>query len=254
MTDTAPTLSLAGKVAVVTGGGRGIGLSIAQELLAHGARVMIVGRSEERLEAASQELGNGAFWCAADVSSPQDVARLASEAQRCFDQIDIVVNNAGVNPFYKATEVTTDLEWNQIIDVNLTGTFLCIREFVGPMLARAAGAFVNITSIAGASGLSRTAAYCASKAGVEAMSRSMAVDWAKKGVRVNCIAPGYVETDLTSGIQANAKLGDAIRNRTPIGRFGKSEEIANAAVFLCSDAASYITGTTLYVDGGWNAT
>ncbi len=247
-------MDLLGKSAVVTGGSRGIGLAIARALMDAGARVLITGRNRKTLDDAVAQLGDGATGFAADVSSEVEVQALADHATGLFGNVDILVNNAGINPWYKRTENTELSEWQQIIDVNLTGVFLCTRIFGGRMLERGQGAIVNITSVAAHTGLPRAAAYCAAKAGVEAMARSLAKDWAARGVRVNNVAPGYVATDLTAGLAANDKLRSSVEDRTPIGRFAAAEEMAGAVVYLASDAASYVTGATIAVDGGWTAT
>ncbi len=257
MTPRAPTqggfLDLSGKVAVVTGGGRGIGFAIASHMAGNGAKLVIAGRSEATLKAAVDALGEGTSYCIADVAQEEGVEALARFVEGRYGAVDILVNNAGSNPYYKRVEDTSLEEWSAVVDVNLTGVFLCTRAFGKPMLARGKGSIINITSIAATSGLARTAAYGAAKAGVESMTRSLARDWAKRGVRVNCVAPGYVETDLTAGIAANERLADSIKERTPLGRLALPEEVVGAVAFLASDAASYVNGATIKVDGGWTA-
>ncbi len=247
---------LDGQVGVVTGGGSGLGLAIAQALLQHGAAVVIAGRSEGRLAdalAGLRAVGPDVDGFAADVSREADVAALETFAAERFGRVGILVNNAGINPYYKPSEHTALSEWQEIIDVNLTGVFLCCGVFGRRMLAQGGGSIVNVTSIAGHVGLARSAAYCAAKGGVEAMTRSLALDWAGKGVRVNCVAPGYFETDLTSGMREHPVLADRLRAKTPLGRFGAPAEVAGAAVYLASGASSYVTGQSILVDGGWTA-
>ena len=166
--------------------------------------------------------------------------------------MDILVNNAGVNPYYLPADRTSLSQWQELIDVNLTGVFLCCRH-IGPTMFSRGGVIINVGSIAGQVGLGRAAAYCASKAGVDMLTRELAIDWARHNVRINCLAPGFFETDLTSGIQNNEMLLEKIRAQTLLGRMGKLEEIAGAAVFLASNAAAYMTGQTLSLDGGWLA-
>lgn len=251
--DLARPFDMAGKTAVVTGGGRGLGLAIARQLDAAGARVMIVGRSRSTLEAACSSVSARTLCHVVDISDEDSVGSMRDAALAALGQVDVLVNNAGVNPYYHRTEETPLAEWSELISINLTGTFLCCRAFAPSMLHRGKGSIINVTSIAAHSGLSRTAAYCAAKGGVEAMSRSMAHDWAKSGVRVNCVAPGYVSTDLTTGLERNDRLAGDIIAKTPVGRFGTPEEIAGAVLFLAADSSSYVTGATVGVDGGWTA-
>ena len=168
-------------------------------------------------------------------------------------RLDVLVNNAGVNPIYKAIERTSLDEWRHIVDINLTGVFLCCKHLGGAMAARGSGSVINVSSVAGHVGLRRSVPYCASKGGVELLTRALALDWASKGVRVNTIAPGYFETDLTAGLRDNEALAAPLLSHTPLGRFGKLDDVAGAAVFLASDASAYMTGSSLMVDGGWTA-
>lgn len=247
---------LDGLVALVTGGGRGLGAAIARALAAQGAAVVIAGRDEATLAAAlpalRQTSPRSTCW-PADVASEASVEALAGRIDAEFGRIDVLVNNAGINPYYKAPEKTALSEWQEIIAVNLTGVFLCCRVFGERMLAQGAGSIVNVTSIAGHVGLPKSAAYCAAKGGVELLTRSLALDWAGKGVRVNALAPGYFETDLTSGMRDHPVLADRVRDKTPLGRFGRPDELGGAAVFLASPASRFVTGQSIVVDGGWTA-
>jgi len=245
---------LGGRLCLVTGGGRGIGRSIASALAAHGGHVVVTGRSEDTLQSTVDDIragGGRADRLTVDIRSEDEVVRLAQTVGERFGAAHVLVNNAGVNAIYKSADKTTLDEWDTIVGTNLTGVFLACREFGRQMLAAGRGSIVNISSIGGRTGLGKTAAYCASKGGVELMSKSMAIDWAPKGVRVNCVAPAYVETDLTSGLAGHPVLGARIAARTPMGRFGRTDEIAGAVVFLASDASSYLTGESIAVDGGW---
>lgn len=244
---------LSGKTALVTGGGRGIGLAISKQLAACGARVVIAGRTEKTLIDACKAIGSGSAWRLVDVAVEDSVIDLISGLEQDHGGVDILVNNAGVNPYYRRSEDTSLTQWENIVSVNMTGVFLCTREVAKGMLARQTGSIVNITSIAGTSGLVRSAAYCASKAGVESMTRALAHEWGDRNVRINCVAPGYVATDLTEGLRANDSLEGMVINRTPMRRIASPEEMAGAVTYLASDAASYVTGTTLKVDGGWTA-
>jgi len=245
---------LNGKNAVVTGGSSGIGLAIAQSLIEAGAKVMITGRNKERLNEAVAKLGDNAFGLAMDVSKEDDVEGLLQTAQSQLGPIDTLVNNAGISPWFTRSEKVELSEWQAIIDVNLTGVFLCTRIFGSEMLERGKGSIINITSVGAHAGLSRQVAYCAAKAGVEGMTRSLTKDWASRGVRVNNVAPGYVRTKMTAGFVDNDALRADLLQTTPMDRLGEGAEIASAVVYLASDAASYVCGTTIAVDGGWVAT
>ncbi|WP_173934514.1 3-oxoacyl-ACP reductase family protein [Chelativorans sp. Marseille-P2723] len=254
--DLKTMFDLSGRVCVVTGGGRGIGKSIATALAAHGATVVITGRTQTTLDAAAEEIshaGGKVDAITADVSSEDDVERLARAVEKRHGVAKVLVNNAGVNAIYKRVEDTTLAEWNEIIATNLTGVFLTCRAFGRGMLTAGSGSIVTISSIGGRVGLGKTGPYCASKGGVELFTRSLAIDWAPKGVRVNTVAPAYVETDLTAGLSEHPVLSERITQRTPMRRFAHPDEIAGAVVYLASDASLYVTGQTIGVDGGWTA-
>lgn len=247
------TFDLTDKIAVVTGGGRGLGRAIARGLAQHGARLVLTGRTAATLEATAAELGPETLAHPCDVAVEADVIALRDAALARFGRIDILVNNAGVNPIYKTIEKTTFDEWQHILGINLTGTFLCAKHIGGAMAEAGGGSIINISSVAGHVGLRRSVPYCATKGGVELMTKALALDWASKGVRVNCIAPGYFETDLTAGMIANEALSTRLLGQTPMGRFGRDPDLVGAAVFLASDASAYVTGQSLAVDGGYLA-
>ncbi|TKT69813.1 3-oxoacyl-ACP reductase family protein [Aquamicrobium sp. LC103] len=244
---------LLGKVVIVTGGGRGLGRAIAEGFVAEGCRVAIIGRDRETLEHAAAEMGSKVLPCPADIADEDQVAALCATVRDRWGRIDVLVNNAGVNPFYKRAEHTDHREWQQIIDVNLTGVFFACKHAGRVMLDQGAGSIVNITSVAAKVALDRTTAYCAAKAGVERMTAELGFEWARRGVRVNAVGPGYFATDLTEGLRENEALAEKITARTPMGRFGRPDELVGACLFLASDAAGYVTGSTLMVDGGWTA-
>jgi NAD(P)-dependent dehydrogenase (short-subunit alcohol dehydrogenase family) len=250
---TAALFDLTGKVAVVTGAGRGIGRSIAEALAGAGACVTLSGRTQATLDAAAASIGATSLVQVADVSREADVLALRDAALARFGRIDVLVNNAGINPIWRTIEKTTLADWQAIIDVNLTGTFLCCKHIGGVMAARGAGSVINLSSVAGHVGLVRSAPYCASKGGVELLTKALALEWATRGVRVNCLAPGYVDTDLTSSLLHHETLGKPFLDHTPMGRFGEPRDLVGAAVFLASDASAYMTGQSLVIDGGWTA-
>jgi NAD(P)-dependent dehydrogenase (short-subunit alcohol dehydrogenase family) len=249
---TMPYFDLVGKIALVTGGGRGIGLAIAQGLAQHGATVVICGRNAAVLEAARVSIDATAVALAADVADEDAVIALRDEIGARFGRLDILVNNAGVG-LYTKTENTTPTEWETIIGINLGGVFSCCKHFGAMMIAAKSGAIINISSVAGQVALKRQVAYCATKGGVEQLTRGLALDWAEHGIRVNAIGYGFIETDLTAEITTHPHLSARLLARTPLGRFGQVSEVAGAAIFLASPSASYVTGHTLMVDGGWTA-
>ncbi len=247
---------LTGTVAVVTGAGRGLGRAMAEGLAGFGAEVVLCGRTGATLEAAAEAMaaeGARVWWKTADVSREEDVTALLDAVLERHGRVDTLVNNAGINPIYKAAERTDRDDWQAIIDINLSGVYLCCRHFGAAMLERRRGSIINITSVAGHVGLRKTMPYGAAKGGVEMMSKSLAIDWAPAGVRVNCIAPGYFESDLTAAMIENAALSRRLLGQTPMGRFGRGEDLVGAVVYLASPAASYVTGQSIVIDGGWTA-
>lgn len=246
-----------GRTVIVTGGGRGLGKAIARGFAEAGARVAIIGRDAATLDKTAAELteasAGSAHAFAADVADEPAMTALADRVEAELGFADVLVNNAGINPWYRQAERTPMEEWRAIIDVNLTAVFHCCQLFGRQMLARENGSIVNITSVAGHVGLARSAAYNATKGGLELLTKSLAIDWAGRNVRVNTVAPGYLETDLTAGLQANEGLSSKVIAHTPLARFGRVDEVVGACLFLGSSAASYVTGQSIRVDGGFTA-
>ena len=239
------------KICIVTGAGRGIGRGIAETLARHGATVVLTGRTAATLTETAAAIGPAATTQVADVAREADVIALRDAVLARHGRIDVLVNNAGINPVWRGIEKISLADWQAIIDTNLTGTFLCCKYLGGAMAQ--GGSVINVSSIAGRVGLTRSVPYCASKGGVELLTKALALDWAKRGVRVNCLAPGYVDTDLTHGVLTHEVHGKPFLDHVPMGRFGTAKEMGSAAVFLASDASSYMTGQSLGVDGGWTA-
>ena len=249
---------LSGKTALVTGGGRGIGQAISLGLAAQGARVVIAGRTRATLDETLEVLRKSApaadhFAIPMDVSLEADVMRARDEMLARAGRLDILVNNAGIDPHYASMEKTTQESWDRIVDVNLTGVFRCCRLLGSTMIENKSGSIINISSIAGHISLKRQVPYCATKGGVEQLTKALANDWAEHGIRVNAIAYGFVDTDLTNSILSHPSIGPKFLARVPMGRFGTLDDVAGAAVFLASPASGYVTGHSLVVDGGWTA-
>ena len=248
---SAMDFDLTGKVCIVTGGGRGIGRGMAEGLYRHGATVVLTGRTLSVLEEAAAAMGDRAYGIACDVSKEAEVVALRDAVVARSGKIDVLVNNAGVNPIFKTIERTSLEEWQNIIDINLTGIFLCCK-YLGGAIGEG-GSVINVSSVAGHAGLPRSVPYCGSKGGVEMMTKALALDWAKKGVRVNTLAPGWVDTDLTHGLLEHDVHGKRLLDRTPLGRFARPIDMAGGVVFLASDASAFMTGQSLVIDGGWTA-
>jgi gluconate 5-dehydrogenase len=242
---------LTGKVCIVTGGGRGIGRGMAEGLYRHGATVVLAGRTLTVLKDAAAAMGERAIPIACDVAEEAQVIALRDAVLARRGRIDVLVNNAGVDPIFKVAEKTSLEEWLQIITINLTGTFLCCKYLGGAM--GEGGSVINVSSVAGHGGLPRSVPYCASKGGVEMMTKALALDWAPRGIRANTLAPGWVDTDLTHELLGHDVHGKRMLDRTPLGRFATPHDMAGGVVFLASDASAFMTGQSLVIDGGWGA-
>ena len=241
-------------VAIVTGAADGIGWATAQRLAADVDHVALLDLREDAARARAAELGAAHIGVACDVSAEASVAAAVGAVLERFGRIDILVNNAGIGEQAAPTLEQDVAAFDRVLNVHVRGTFLMSRAAARAMLAQGSGAIVNIASIAGLAGIPTRNAYGAAKAGIHAMTRSMATEWGRGGIRVNAIAPGYVRTALIDKLAQEGKVDTgAIERRAPLGRLARPEEIAEAAWFLASPAASYITGVVLNVDGGWLA-
>jgi NAD(P)-dependent dehydrogenase (short-subunit alcohol dehydrogenase family) len=239
---------------LVTGGAAGIGWAIAGAFAARGDRVAILDLDGGAAVARAAELGAGHLGLAGDVTDEAAVRSAVERADAALGGLGVVVNNAGVGDNPSPTLGQDFGHFRRVLSVHLDGTFLVSREAARAMLPRGGGAIVNLASIAGIGGIPGRNAYGAAKAGIVAMTRAMACEWAGQGLRVNAVAPGYVATDLVAKLAAGGGIDlAAIRRRIPTGALGEPEAIADAVVFLASDAARYVTGATLAVDGGWSA-
>jgi NAD(P)-dependent dehydrogenase (short-subunit alcohol dehydrogenase family) len=245
-------MRLKDKVAIVTGGGSGIGKGIAQAFVREGAKVVIAGRDGKKLTLAAAEIGAGCLPVAADISNAADVQKLAATAIDQFKSITILVNNAGVL-LPGTAESLSEEDFDQTISVNVRGLWLLSRAVLPHMRAAGGGSIINIGSVLSLLGARNRVAYSASKGAVMAMTRAMALDHAAENIRVNCICPGIVETELVAkfNLDENARRQRVAMH--PSGRFGQPEDVAGAAVFLASDESRWTTGTALTVDGGYSA-
>ncbi len=241
------TIDLNGRVAFVTGSTRGIGLAIARALHGAGARVAVAGRDLERARSVAAELGDRTTGVACDVAVAEQVEAALSAAEAGLGPIDILVNNAGLTRDNLLLRLT-DADWDAVLDANLKGAFHTTRAVIKGMMKRRSGRIINVTSVVGLTGNKGQANYAASKAGLIGFTKSVAKEYAARGILVNCIAPGYIETDMTSGLPDAAKA--TLLQGIALGRLGRPEDVAGAAVFLASDLAAYITGQVLVVDGG----
>jgi len=247
---------LTGKTAIVTGASRGIGEALAKGLAKAGANLVLVSRNMPALQTVSKAIestGRKALPVAADVANPEDIQRAVENALKAFTRIDILVNNAGVSPVLKKAEELDLDEWEKIIRVNLTGAFLFCQAAGKVMMKQGGGKIINMASVGAVVGFPRQIAYCASKGGLLQITRVLAIEWVKHNIQVNAIGPAYVETELTKGMRESAVISQNLLQRTPMGRFAKPDEIVGAALYLASDASGYVTGQTLFVDGGWLA-
>ena len=240
-------IDLTGHTAFVTGSTRGIGRAIADMLYAAGAKVAIVGREAERARAVAAELGDRAVGVGCDVADGTQVEMAVATAERALGPVTILVNNAGLtrdNILLRLSEA----DWDAVLDANLKGAFHTTRAVIKGMMKRRAGRIINISSIVGLTGNKGQANYAASKAGLIGFTKSVAKEYASRGVLVNCVAPGFIETDMTAALPGDAR--DALLGQIALGRLGKPADVAHAVLFLASDFAGYITGQVLVVDGG----
>lgn len=255
MTDPGGQTPAAGaRVALVTGSSSGIGRAIAVELARRGVSVVVTSRSAERaatVAGAIAEEGGRAVGVAADVTAPGAAIALVDGALAAFGRLDVLVNNAGAGQVAASEDVELDA-FRRIVELDLVAPFACAQAAARVMLRAGRGVIVNVSSLTGHTGLARRAAYTAAKHGLEGLTKTLAAEWSPRGVRVVSVAPGYVATELLAGTMASGGFTeDDIAGRTPLGRLAQPEEVARVVAFLASDDASYITGSSVLVDGGW---
>lgn len=238
------------KVAVITGGASGIGLAIARKLVVNKITVILVGRDTKKLKKATAELGKDSDYYSCDLSDLNSISSLVQEIIDKYGRIDILVNNAGIHLKKPFNEVTDD-EFQQVVLTNQTAIFSLTRSVAGFMMEQESGSILNISSMASRYGIPYVIAYTASKSAIEGMTRALAVELGPYGIRVNCIAPGFIRTNMSSvALDKDPERKQKVISRTPLGRLGTPEEVAEAASFILSDKASFITGVVLPVDGG----
>jgi 3-oxoacyl-[acyl-carrier protein] reductase len=242
-----PTIDLSGRTAFVTGSTRGIGLAIAQALYQAGAKVAVVGRDPERARSVAASLGDRAAGVACDVADGAQVAAAVSAAEAALGPADILVNNAGLARDNILLRLS-DQDWDAVLDANLKGAFHTTRAVIKGMMKRRAGRIINMTSVVGLTGNKGQANYAASKAGLIGFTKSVAKEYASRNILVNCVAPGFIETDMTASLPAEARA--SLLEEIALGRLGRPEDVAGTVLFLASDLAAYITGQVLVVDGG----
>ena len=244
------SFDLKGKVAIVTGGNGGIGLGMARGLAAAGAKVVVAGRNAQKSAAAAKEIGGEAVE--ADVKSEASLEALVAGTVQRHGRLDILVNNAGIN-IRKQPQEYTLAEYHEVMDTNLTSAFRCSQLAYPAMKKAGGGKIINIGSMMSIFGASFTAAYASSKGGIVQMSRAMACAWAKDNIQVNCVLPGWIDTDLTRNARQQVEgLHERVLARTPAGRWGDPADFAGIAVFLASPASDFLTGTAIPVDGGYS--
>ncbi|TDO22665.1 SDR family NAD(P)-dependent oxidoreductase [Pedobacter duraquae] len=238
------------QIAIVTGGGAGLGLAITKKLAHEGIHVVMIGRNEEKLKTAAQDFGSSCSYKVLDLQDLKAIPALVDEIYQEFGKIDILVNNAGINMKKPFVEVT-DEDFAGVVQTNLASVFAISREVVKKMIDHHAGVIVNISSMAAQYGIPKVIAYSAAKTGIEGMTRAMSTELAPLGIRTNCVAPGFIETAMSAkALDADPERKNKVFSRTPMGKMGQPDDVAEAVYFFCSEGSKYVTGVVMPVDGG----
>jgi len=248
-----PSFDLTGKVAVVTGATGGIGFSVAEALAAYGADIVLVGRSHDALDAARkaiEETGRRALTVAADLTKVQEIQAMAEKAVAAFGHLDILVNCAGINITQMAVDVTEEA-WDKVMDINLKALFFCCQAVGKIMIAQKSGKIINMSSQAGTVAIPLRSAYCSSKGGVNMLTKLLALEWAPYNIKVNAVAPTFVETKFTEPMFKNEEFLRYTLDNILLGKLGQPADVSGAVVYLASSASDLVTGHVLAVDGGW---
>ena len=245
-------MRLKDKIAIITGGGSGIGLATARAFCQEGAKVILFGRRKEKIQKAADELDGSAIAVQGDMTNNGDLDQLINETLHNFKGIDILVNNAGLFNGAPLHEIS-DSQWDEMMDINIRSVFQLTKRVLPVMMAQKNGSIIHISSILGIIAVPQVAAYNVSKGALNQFNRSIAVEYGSYGIRSNSICPGLIETDMTADLMKDENLMKEWSKEYPIGRFGKPEDVANACLYLASDESSFVTGTVLPVDGGFTA-
>jgi NAD(P)-dependent dehydrogenase (short-subunit alcohol dehydrogenase family) len=248
--------SLKGKIAIVTGSSKGIGKAIALSLSREGADLVVLSRHLKDAELVKKKIvneGGKALALQIDISKKEEVDRLLNKTLSEYGRIDILVNNAGISPIPKRAENVSEAEWDQMMAINLKGLFFCCQAVGKEMIKQKHGKIINMSSVLGVTVRKGLLGYCVTKAAIIQLTKALAVEWAKYNIKVNALAPSWVDTEFIKALDETPKIKQSYIDSTPLGRFAIPEDIVGAVIYLASDVSDYVTGSTLFIDGGWTS-